>query len=124
MQRRSQLKRLRIRHCKCRIDSCSAFRFDLLFVRIEVIRTGTGFEFLCNPFLRGLEVNHPANAINVIVAGHARCRDRLSVDGAVVDLAIDVIELHSGMGVPVPIQTKGKRLTDTTKNVLVVIVRF
>ena len=40
-----------------------------------------------------LEVNHPANPVNVVVTEYIRC----GVDGTIADLAIDIVELHSGI---------------------------
>lgn len=56
-----------------------------------------GFTF--RTFQVDLKINHPSNAEDFVVA-------LTSSAGTCCDLSVDVVELHSGIGIPVPVDAK------------------
>ena len=62
-----------------------------------------------------LEINHPASSKEVVPT---RCV-RSTGDDSVVDVAVEVIELHTGVRIPPPVQTEREAITNTTKDVVV-----
>lgn len=52
----------------------------------------------------GLEVNHPADTVNVVVTEYIW----RPINGSVIDFSVDIVELHSGICIPIPIQTEGE----------------
>ena len=91
------------------------YRFELRFVAraIRPRRSATDRRASVRQYI-GLEVNHQTRAEDAVVAGSE------SVDRtALVDVTVQVVELHSGIRVPVPVQSEGHTLADPAGDIFI-----
>ena len=71
----------------------------------------------------GSKVDHESSASDLIVAGDNRCAATSQSSPPIIDSTEDVIELHSGMRVPIPIQRDRTTSPKSAKDIVVAQVR-